>query len=273
MDVVSSGLRFAHAKLPPHDTDSPTVTGRFQIGVAFSAHRDVCFSVGGRAGVATYGGGAVICSADEEIVWSRVREPTEALEIYPDPALVRRLSGGGTTWPVGEALVGRSDPVVLAVASVLRRAHATGAELDAVATSALAHRLVAHLLVAYGGLPARTVVGAPTGHTRLTPRALATVAEVVEARLAGELSLEVMAASVHLSPFHFARAFKATTGVTPWEFVSARRLDRARLLLRTTDDSVEAVTAAVGLSNVSHFRRLFVAHTGCSPGRYRSLVR
>lgn len=273
MNTVSPGLRFAHAQVPPHDADNPTVTGRFQIGVAFSEHRDVCFSVGGRAGVATYGGGAVIGSADEEIVWSRVREPTDALEIYPDPALVRQLSEGTTTWPIGEALVGRSDAVVLAVATVLRRAHVTGAELDAVATSALAHRLVAHLLVEYGGLPARTVVGAPTGHTRLTSQALATVAEVVEAGLAGGLSLEIMASSVHLSPFHFARAFKATTGITPWEFVSARRLDRARLLLRTTDDPVEAVTTAVGLSNVSHFRRLFAAHTGCSPGRYRSLTR
>jgi AraC family transcriptional regulator len=137
----------------------------------------------------------------------------------------------------------------------------------------LAHRLVAHLLVKYGGLPARTVVDTPTGHTRLTPRALATVAEVVEAGVTGGLSLDVMAASVHLSPFHFARSFKATLGTTAWEFVTARRLDRVRLLLRTTDDSVEAVATAVGLQNVSHFRRLFAAHTGCTPGRYRTLAR
>jgi AraC family transcriptional regulator len=121
MDDVSPGLRFAHAEMSPH-VDTETRTGRFQIGVASSAHRDVCFSVGDRTRVATYAGGAMICSADEEIVWSRVAEPTEALEIYPDPTLVRRLSGGATTWPFGEALVGRRDPVVLGVASVLRRA-------------------------------------------------------------------------------------------------------------------------------------------------------
>jgi AraC family transcriptional regulator len=62
-------------------------------------------------------------------------------------------------------------------------------------------------------------------------------------------------------------------GVTPWAFVTVRRLDHARLLLRTTDLSVAAVATAVGASNVSHFGRLFVAHVGCTPGRYRTLVR
>jgi len=210
-------------------------------------------------------------------VWSRVREATEALEIYPDPELVRRLSGGLMTWPLQEALVGVRDPVVLAVASVLRRAHVTGDSLDDVATSAAAHRLVAHLLVHYGGLPARTVVGTPTGHTRLTAKAVAAIEDFVEATLDGGLdgglSLDVLAAAVHLSPFHFARAFKQTVGTTPWEFVTIRRLDRARILLRSTDLPVEQIAARVGLGNVSHFRRLFVARTGCTPARYRSAVR
>ncbi len=272
-----SGLRFVHAELPPHDsetqTETETETGRFQIGVAFSAHEDVRFRVGERSGCASYAGGAVVCSADDPIVWSRVQEPTEALEIYPDPALVMRISGGTSTWPLGEAVVGRRDSVVLAVASVLRRAHVTGVDLDEVASSALAHRLVAHMLVEYGGLAMRSVVGTPTGHTQLTPKALSTLGEVVEAGIPGGLSLDGLAASVHLSPFHFARAFKSTVGTTPWEFVTARRLDRARLLLRTTDLSVEAVATAVGLSNVSHFRRIFAAHAGCNPGRYRLQVR
>jgi AraC family transcriptional regulator len=268
MDLPGSGLRFRHAELPPHDTE--TRTGPFQIGVSFSAHRDVHYRVGGLARTATYGGGAVVATADEAIVWSRVREPTEALEIYVDRDLVHRVSGGVTTWPVHEPLLGRPDPVVLGVATVLRRAHVTRAELGDVESGALAHRLVEHLLTSYGGLPRRAVTGGPTRKARLTSADLGTVAEVVDAGVADVLSLDALAATVHLSPFHFARAFKASVGITPWAFVTARRMDRARLLLRTTDAPVEAVASEVGFTNLSHFRRLFAAHTGCTPARYRA---
>ncbi len=86
MEAGSPGLRFAHAEVPPHDTES--VTGPFQIGVAFSVHRDVQFRIGTRSRSVSYAGVAVIGSSDEPIVWSQVREPTEALEIYPDISLV-----------------------------------------------------------------------------------------------------------------------------------------------------------------------------------------
>ena len=70
-----------------------------------------------------------------------------------------------------------------------------------------------------------------------------------------------------LSPFHFARAFKAATGLTPHEFVTGRRMDRARWLLRS--QPVEAVAAAVGFGNLSHFRRLFRRHHGGPPSGLR----
>lgn len=265
-------LTFVHAEIRPHEEE--TRTGAHQIGIAFSAHEGVSYRLSGRASTASYAGGALVGTADEPIVWSRVREPTEALEIYPDIALVQELSGGRTAWPLRETLIGHKDPVVLAIASRLRRAHVTGSPLDDVETSAIAHRLVAHLLVRYAGMPARSVTGMTGSHTRLTPSALGMVADTVDAALAAGtgLTLGVLSDAVHLSPFHFTRAFRASVGSSPWQFVTARRLDRARLLLRTTDLSVEAVASAVGVGNLSHFRRIFSAHTGCTPGRYRRLV-
>jgi AraC family transcriptional regulator len=75
-----------------------------------------------------------------------------------------------------------------------------------------------------------------------------------------------------LSPFHFARAFKASTGLAPHQFVTARRMERAKTLLLESRASVVEVAHAVGLSNVSHFRRMFRAHLGMLPGELRNGV-
>jgi AraC family transcriptional regulator len=71
-----------------------------------------------------------------------------------------------------------------------------------------------------------------------------------------------------MSPFHFARSFKAATGSPPHAFVVARRMDRAAALFRSTDLPVAAVAKAVGFSSPPHFRRHFRAHWGATPGDY-----
>ena len=98
--------------LPPHE--EPTVTGAGQIGIAFSRHERVSYAVGGRCRQASYDGGAVVLSGGEPIVWSDVRDPTEAVEIVPDPVLLGDLAGGPAMdlgRVVGEAVIGGRDPV------------------------------------------------------------------------------------------------------------------------------------------------------------------
>ena len=142
----------------------------------------------------------------------------------------------------------------------------SGAALDDVAAGALAHRLVVHLLTRYGGvrLPARAAPGL------LDARTVDDVAGLVEARLGGPLALDDLAAVAHLSPFHFARAFARTTGLAPHRFVSARRMDRARRLLWTSDLTVEEIAQAVGYGNLSHFRRVFRRQHGVAPSALRT---
>lgn len=262
------GLTSRYAWLAPHEDE--TRTGRGQIGVAFSAHRDVTYASGGRRSTVSYPGGSVICSGDSPIVWSAVRDHTEALEIYPDPELVASTAGrapeasGG--WLVARSVVGRADPVVLAVASRLRRAHVGGGYLGDTAASTLAHLLARHVLTEYAGVHVERV----PGHTRLSGASLRRVHDLVEAELDGMLTLDRLASQAHLSAFHFARAFKASVGIAPHAFVTSRRMDRARLLLLTTSRPVERVATQVGFVNVSHFRRVFRAHAGCSPSWLRA---
>src|SRR5262249_49874441 len=147
---------------------------------------------------------------------------------------------------------------VVAVCSVLRQAHTAGLMLSDVASSTLAHRLAEHLVTNYGR---------PQKHEKRPPGRLAkevvdTVAAYVDAELAGSLTLDRLAKVVYLSPFHFAHAFQATTGLSPHQFVAQRRIQRATALLTFAPDPVEQVAAAVGFSNVSHFRRLFRRYVG-----------
>lgn len=248
------GMRSEHAWLPPHE--DPTTTGPYQVGVAFSGHRGLPWQSGGRSGVADIAPGSTIVTGGAGIQWLRVREPTEALEIYPSPDLLRAVAGSAAA--ERPLVVGSADGVVLAIGSVLRRVHATDGFLSDVAASTLAHRLAAHLLTRYAGLP-RTA-GLRTPGT-LEARTVDRVADYVDSALGSPLSLDQLAEVARLSPFHFARAFKNSTGMTPHGFVTSRRIDRARHLLRTGDEPVDAVARAVGFSNVSHFRRVFRRHT------------
>ncbi len=67
----------------------------------------------------------------------------------------------------------------------------------------------------------------------------------------------------------FARRFKKATGDTPLEYLQHLRISEARRLLETTNESVDAITYAIGYEDVSSFRRLFKRITGLSPSAYR----
>ncbi len=76
-----------------------------------------------------------------------------------------------------------------------------------------------------------------------------------------------------VSPAHLARTMKAATGQTPTDWVNARRLERAALLLATTTDEIGAVADDCGFENLSYFYRLFHRRFGQSPRRYRLSAR
>lgn len=172
------------------------------------------------------------------------------------------MPGIPATWC--PSLIGRTDGAVLGIGSMLRLAHVTETNLTDVAASTLAHRLVSHLLQRYAGLrPPKGSAG------RLRASAVDRVTALVETRMADVLTLDELAAEARLSVYHFSRAFRATTGIPQYAFVSARRMDRARLLLRTTNRPVEEIAAAVGYTNLSHFRRVFRRMNGALPSALR----
>jgi AraC family transcriptional regulator len=249
------GMRSEYSWLPAGGDG--TRTEPHQIGVSFSAHRDAVFESGGRVSSADITSGSVIVTGAEPLTWLRAPEATEALEIYPE-------AGDCHQWGAEPAAVVR-DGTVLAIASVLKRVHAAGTDLSDIAASTLAHRLADHLSRHYAG--GRR--GEERARGALDRASVDRVAEYVDANLRGPLTLDQLAAVAMLSPYHFARSFRRTTGLAPHQFVTSRRVDRATRLLVGSGTSVVDIAAAVGMPNTSHFRRVFRRHTGLLPGQLR----
>ncbi|MDR7335630.1 AraC family transcriptional regulator [Roseateles asaccharophilus] len=87
-----------------------------------------------------------------------------------------------------------------------------------------------------------------------------------------DLTLPRLADQAHLSEFHFARMFRASMGCTVHDWVAARRLDRARALLRETALPLADIAAACGYASASHLSQRFRAATGTTPGQYRQVL-
>jgi len=103
----------------------------------------------------------------------------------------------------------------------------------------------------------------------LAPSRMLRALALIEERFAEPLPVEVLAESVHLSPFHFARMFRRSTGMSPHAFITRRRLDKAKMLLGTTDDPIAQIARDVGYRTQAHFTRVFHATEGVTPLRYR----
>ncbi|MFJ4282635.1 GlxA family transcriptional regulator [Streptomyces massasporeus] len=88
-----------------------------------------------------------------------------------------------------------------------------------------------------------------------------------------DLSVDALADRARLSPRHFARAFRAETGMTPGRYVDRVRLEHARRLLEDTTDGVEEVARTSGYGTPEAMRRAFVRTLGTPPAEYRRRFR
>jgi len=83
------------------------------------------------------------------------------------------------------------------------------------------------------------------------------------------LTVEDLAAQVHMSPRNFARAFVAAVGTTPARFLETLRIEAARRRLEETDRNVDRIAAECGFGSAEVMRRSFVRNLGIPPSAYR----
>jgi AraC family transcriptional regulator len=164
---------------------------------------------------------------------------------------------------------GPQDPLVRSIA------HALAGELDSdqpagrLYTESLVNTLAVHLLRHYSteSLVPDLQFGGLASHK------LRRVTEFIEENLDNDLSLAEIAQSADLSPYHFARSFKQTTGQTPIQFLMQRRIEYAKRLLIESELPIVEIGLSAGFKNQSHFTTIFRKLTAMTPKAYRNASR
>ncbi len=134
-------------------------------------------------------------------------------------------------------------------------------------TDSLIQTLTLHLLKNYStaNFKPETIHGGLSGYK------LRRVQEFINANLEKDLSLSEIAAAADLSQYHFARAFRLSTGLTPQQYLMKQRIERAKQLLAKDDLPLVEVSLRTGFKNQSHFTTLFRKCTKFTPKLWREL--
>ena len=162
-----------------------------------------------------------------------------------------------------------SDPLRQHIALVLQALHNTDTVESRLYAETLANALAVHFLRRHAAC--KQTMQELTGGLSLYK--LRQTIAYIQAHLEQELSLTVLAAVVQLSPAHFARLFKHTTGQTPHQYVLWCRIERAKQLLAETDMPLSAIGPQVGCTDQSYFSALFRKHVATTPKAYRDAIR
>jgi AraC family transcriptional regulator len=157
------------------------------------------------------------------------------------------------------------DPVVEELGRVLFRECKMG-KLNRLFADSLTTVLVTHLLRTYGANPevASDVKGG------LGPARERRIREHIEKSLEETLSIHALAEVVGMSAHYFADMFRQSTGFTPHQYVSHRRVARAQELLSNAELALAEVAYQCGFTSQSQFTTLFRRFTGVTPGRFRA---
>ena len=159
------------------------------------------------------------------------------------------------------------DPLVSQMVSTLSQ-ELGGAFLDPILVdslnTALAVRMLRHFVD-----PSKI---APMPADGLSRERLQRVRDYIEAHLDDRLSLADLAGVACLSPYHFSRSFKQAVGIGPQRYVTRRRIERAKTLMRRTSQRLASIAVEVGFNDQSHLTSIFRRETGMTPGTFRAAV-
>jgi AraC family transcriptional regulator len=168
----------------------------------------------------------------------------------------------------GAMFTNRHEPFIAALVSEVDRIHAEAGRVDATYCDAMGLALAHYLARRYGAKPS----GEPWSY-QLPRWRMRKIAHYVDAHIEQEIRICDLADLVGLSPGHFHRAFRATTGKTPLAFINERRIERAAAMLAQPHASVAEVSLKCGFLSPSHFARRFRRTMGVNPAAYRAATR
>jgi AraC-like DNA-binding protein len=159
---------------------------------------------------------------------------------------------------------GFRDDVVCHIGASLLQGLRQPSEVNQIFVDHTMLALTAHVAQTYGGLcSANPLRGG------LAPWQVKRACERLESDLSGKLTLQEIGAELGLSVSHFSRAFRASVGLPPHQWLLRRRVSVAKQLMTVRSLSLAEIAISAGFSNQSHLTRVFSNLVGVSPGVWR----
>ena len=199
-----------------------------------------------------------------------VPEPIQGIQILQDPGtydgLISEMVRGGSAH--FEPIIGPfSDPLISQIISTIAH-EIQGSFLDRILVDALNTVLAVQITRRFVD-PSKITLDPSNGLSR---ERLQRVCDYIEAHLDDRLTLAELAAVACLSPYHFSRSFKQAVGVGTQRYVTLRRLERAKTLMRRSNQPLALIAQEAGFTDQSHLTAIFRRETGVTPGRYRTAL-
>jgi AraC family transcriptional regulator len=114
------------------------------------------------------------------------------------------------------------------------------------------------------------------GHGGMAPHKLRRAIAMIDHHLSdeeeGRVALRAVALDVHMSYFHFSRAFKQSMGMTATNYIAERRIERAKKMLEETELPISEIALRSGFSSQSHFTTAFRRLAGATPKAFRAAL-
>jgi AraC family transcriptional regulator len=130
----------------------------------------------------------------------------------------------------------------------------------------LANVLAVHLLRQYTAAKPRLTMY----EGGLPQRQLLQVLKYIHESLDQDIKLADLAALLSMSQFHFSHLFKQSIGTAPYQYLLQQRIERAKQLLKQTDQSIMDIALTCGFNSHSHLSKQFRQLTGITPTAYRA---
>ncbi|NMG72220.1 helix-turn-helix domain-containing protein [Parazoarcus communis] len=189
--------------------------------------------------------------------------------IYLSEGLMARVATDITDRPVSEVrlndVLQAQDPVVIGIVDAITN-EAQHRELGgSLCAESLAIQLAVHLFRKYALINFRD--DAPVGP--LSPSRMRRLLEFLDVNLHENITIEQMADIAGLGVWTFSRHFRATTGVSPYDYVTRCRLERAVRLLSTGAQAIKEVAAICGFADQAHLTRMMQRRMGTTPARIK----
>jgi AraC family transcriptional regulator len=271
MALDPSGAGIAHWNHDPlHDVVEPMT---HHVVMAYNGSVQRMERRSGRSvAIGTFRPGVVIIIPEGSSSRWDIPKPVNVVQLYLPHATLKHVADEADTAAPIDLLERTAHPDPITSRLLLSAADALGdngnGALDTLFRHQLTDLLATRILAAHTGSP--TSFQPTTGG--LSPKVLLRAIERLRSDSDADVSLAALASEAGLSRFHFCRAFKESTGLSPHAWLRQHRLEQAMNMLRDPDASVVSVAAALGYSSQTAFAAAFRKLTGETPSDWRRRV-